>query len=149
MDKIIFTVGHSNRDLEEFLNILKHYNINCLVDVRRFPSSKRFPHFNKNNLKHALLKKDIDYYFLGNELGGFRKGGYENYIKSDKFKTGMKKLLKISRKRKCRTVIMCTELLFFKCHRRYISDVLTKLGYEVVHVFDKKREYHHKLRIKV
>ncbi|MDI6826461.1 MAG: DUF488 domain-containing protein [Candidatus Aenigmarchaeota archaeon] len=139
----IFTIGHSNRTMEDFLKILKAHEIKRVVDVRRFPGSKKFPHFNRENLEKVLPENDIGYFYLGERLGGFRKGGYKNYTKSGDFQKGIKKLLGIVRKNK--TAVMCTELPFFRCHRRYVSDELVRLGHKVIHIFDDKRTYEHKL----
>jgi uncharacterized protein (DUF488 family) len=129
--------------MEEFLEILKAHDIKQVVDVRRFPGSKKFPHFNKENLEKILLENKIQYFYLGDLLGGFRKGGYKNYTKTREFKEGIKKLLGVVKKSK--TTIMCAEAIWFKCHRRHISNELAKLGHKVVHILDEKRTYEHKL----
>jgi uncharacterized protein (DUF488 family) len=139
---IIYTIGHSNRSLKEFLELLKKFKIKNLVDVRRFPSSKKFSHFNKECLEEALSKIGINYLHLGNELGGFRKGGYEAYMKTNEFKDSIIKLLKIAKEGK--TAVMCSEKLFFKCHRRHIANELVKCGCRVIHIFDENRCYEQK-----
>ena len=130
----IYTIGHSNRSLREFLQILLKLKIKNLVDVRRFPTSKRFPHFNKENLKEAVEGVGIKYFYLGNELGGFRKGGYEAYTKTKEFEDGINKLIVISKSG--RTVVMCSERFWFRCHRRFIARKLKELGFEVVHIVE-------------
>jgi uncharacterized protein (DUF488 family) len=129
--------------MEEFLEILKAHDIKQVVDVRRFPGSKKFPHFNKENLEKVLTENGIGYSYLGNLLGGFRKGGYRNYTQTKEFKEGLMNLLEIAKN--FRTAIMCAEVLWFRCHRRYISNELVKLGHQVVHIIDQKRSYEHKL----
>ena len=138
----IYTIGHSNRTFKEFLEVLEAYKIKILVDIRRFPISKKFPHFNKENLEKALPAIGISYIYLGKELGGFRKGGYQAYMETKEFKEGLEKLLTFALK--ARTAIMCTEKYFGKCHRRYISNELAKLGYKLIHIFDKTKAYEHK-----
>jgi uncharacterized protein (DUF488 family) len=69
----LLTIGHSSRPIEEFITLLKNYEIEILVDVRAFPSSSKFPHFNKENLETSLFQSDIEYHWLGKELGGHRK----------------------------------------------------------------------------
>jgi len=138
----IYTIGHSNRTMEDFLEILKAHGIKQVIDVRRFPRSKKFPHFNKDSFEKVLPKNGIDYFYLGEQLGGFRKGGYRNYTKTEDFRKGIEEVLEMGRKKK--TVIMCTELVFFRCHRRYISNELVKLGHRVIHIIN-KRTYEHKL----
>lgn len=140
---ITYTIGHSTRSAEEFLKILKHYGIEIVVDVRHFPTSKKFPWFNKDELKKNLAKENIKYFWL-EELGGFRKGGYFQYTKTEEFAQGIKKLLEISNQGK--TAVMCAEILWFRCHRRYISEKLTKLGHKVIHIYDSKKAQEHKLR---
>ena len=139
---IIYTIGHGDRNIEEFIKILKFYNIELVIDVRRFPKSKKFPWFSKDELSKRLLKENIDYIWLGEELGGYRKEGYENYIKSEEFKKGINKIEELSNKK---LVIMCSEKLWFKCHRRFIANILTEKGYEVIHIFNEKIKQKHKL----
>jgi uncharacterized protein (DUF488 family) len=141
---IIYTVGHSTRTLKELLHLLKNYGIEAVVDVRRFPGSRKFPHFKREFLEDYLERNGIEYYWLGDLLGGYREGGYEKYMESEDFREGIKELLEIVQKR--RTTIMCAELLWFRCHRRFISDELLKLGHRVLHILDEKRIYEHKLR---
>ena len=140
---VIYTIGHSNRSIEEFVSLLKKHGITCLVDVRRFPTSK-FEHFKKEKLASRLARANVRYVYLGNLLGGFRQGGYEEFMKSEEFRAGLKKVVSLARKE--RLAIMCSELLWFKCHRRFISDELCKLGFKVIHIVDKKRFYEHKVR---
>lgn len=137
---MIYTLGHSTRTIEEFIKILKQHGIETVVDVRHFPSS-RFSWFNKGELKRHLMKNGMRYFWL-EDLGGFRKIGYKKYIKTEKYRKGVEKLLEISKLGK--TAIMCAEYKWWKCHRRYISDTLTKLGKEVVHIMNEKRLDVHK-----
>ena len=137
----IFTIGHSTLSLRGFIDLLIKYNIETIVDVRRFPTSKKSPHFKREILKQELEKHKISYIWLGKKLGGFRKGGYRNYIETEDFKSGIKELLE---NLKGRTVIMCAEKLWFKCHRRFIADELVKRGIKVIHIIDEKRTYEHR-----
>lgn len=139
----LYTIGHSNRTMEDFLIVLKSHGIEQIIDVRRFPGSKKFPHFNKENLEKVFPENGIKYFHLGEKLGGFRKGGYEAYTKTEDFKEGLEEVLEIGKGGK--TAIMCAELVFFRCHRRYISDELVKLGHRIIHIFDEKRTQEHKL----
>ncbi|MCP8313093.1 MAG: DUF488 domain-containing protein [archaeon] len=138
----IYTLGHSTRSLEELIGLLEKHKIETLIDVRRFPTSKRYPHFNKDFLIHELSKSYINYIWL-ERLGGFRRGGYKKYLKSEDFKKGIEELLDIAKKG--RVAIMCAEALWFRCHRRYISNELVKLGHKVIHIIDEKRVYEHKI----
>lgn len=141
-ERVIYTIGTSNRSIEEFIGILKKYQIATVIDVRSFPKSERFPHFNRGNLREALEKEGIGYFYLGDKLGGFRKGGYENYTKTEEFAKGIEKLEEIAEL--SLSVFFCAEKLFFRCHRRFISDVLTEKGWKVIHIVDKERIYGHK-----
>jgi len=143
--KVVYTIGHSNRTLEEFLSLLAKYSIKTLVDVRRFPSSRKYPHFNKGSLAEELKKLGIKYVWLGELLGGFRKGGYEKYMETEDYRRGIERLVRLMEEASP-IAVMCKERLWFKCHRRFIADTLVRLGYTVVHIIDEKREYRHKSR---
>ncbi len=141
----VYTVGHSNRELGEFLRLLRDYSIKVVVDVRRFPTSRRFPHFNREALAETLAREGISYVWLGDLLGGFRKGGYERYMETADFEKGLARLLEVLRREKG-VAIMCRERLWFKCHRRFIADRLVEMGYVVIHIIDPGRTYRHKGR---
>ena len=100
-----FTIGHSNRSLGEFLSLLKKFNIEALIDIRSWPSSKKYPHFNREALEESLKAEGIRYFWLGRELGGYRKNGlgdrspnkawdsvgfrnYADYTLSEEFRMG-------------------------------------------------------------
>lgn len=130
----IFTLGTGTRSEEDFIEILLSYNIEALIDVRRFPRSK-IPAFTRANLEGLLRNEGIEYHFLGDELGGFRKGGYTTYTLTDDFMNGIKILESIARDRL--SVIICAERFPWKCHRKWISRELHKRGWEVEHIIDK------------
>jgi len=146
MEKTVYTVGHSNRTLNEFIDILKAYNINIVVDVRRFPVSSRYPWFNKDSLCQSLKSKGVRYVWMGNLLGGYRTGGYKKYLESKEYERGIKKLISLIEREKGYVAIMCSEMLWFKCHRRYIADTLSSKGFKVVHVISMERTYTHKVK---
>jgi len=143
--KTVYTVGHSNRSLSEFLKLLKSYKIATVVDVRRFPTSRICPHFKKEFLKKELERNNIKYFWLGELLGGLRPITYEEYMETNEFKEGLKELIRIIEEHSP-VAIMCKERLWFKCHRRFISDKLVEKGYRVVHIIDKENTYRHKKR---
>ncbi len=146
--KLVYTIGHSNREFSEFTELLASYDVSVVVDVRRFPTSRKFPQFKLEFLKTNLPKHGIGYVWLGDKLGGFRAGGYLNYMKSREFSEGMKELLKIVELvKKGYVAVMCMEKLWFRCHRRFIADTLVNLGYEVMHIIDAGRVAKHKLRV--
>ncbi|MDI6856533.1 MAG: DUF488 domain-containing protein [Candidatus Thermoplasmatota archaeon] len=129
----IYSIGHSNRSLKEFVAILKSYKIELLVDIRRFPTSK-FKQFKKENLESALSKAGIGYVHL-ESLGGYR-GGYEDYMQSQEWKEGYVRLKNLGSKKLA--AFMCAEKFPFRCHRRWIARKLNLEGWEVVHILNEK-----------
>jgi len=132
--KKIYTLGTNRRNEEDFIEILFAYQIQNLIDVRRFPKSK-IPIFTRETLEPLLHREGIEYYFLGAELGGFRKGGYIAYTLSDEFIKGVTLLESIALKKT--SVIICAERFPWKCHRKWITRELHKRGWEVEHIIDK------------
>lgn len=132
----IYTLGTGTRRLEEFIEILDSYGILRVVDVRRFPTS-RLEHFKKANLEAALRARGLQYEYLGRDLGGYRKGGYEVYMDSFEFNRGLEALILLAREKI--TVVVCAERFAWKCHRRFIGAALEKKGWLVLHVIDKDR----------
>lgn len=148
----LFTVGHSTRTIEDFCNLLKENSVQVLVDVRSWPSSKRYPQFNRENLQKSLEDRGIKYVWLGKELGGYRKKGlgekspnkawtsegfrnYADHTLTQEFGEGIGRLLSIAEKHT--VAIMCAEKFYWNCHRRIISDYLKALGHRVTHIIDK------------
>jgi uncharacterized protein (DUF488 family) len=139
--KIIFTIGHSTRSLDELLNVLKHYKIKVLADVRHFPHSKRNPQFNKELLEKELSDSGIRYIWIEN-LGGFRNEGYEEYMKTEDFRNGLVTLTEVAKQKA--TAVMCAEVLWFRCHRRFIVSALTKEKWQVSHIYNEKKSEAHR-----
>jgi len=132
-EKIIFTVGTSNRSVGEFVQLLRSSEIEIVVDVRSFPTSK-FPHFKKEALSQSLGEAGIGYSYLGKELGGYRKGGYEAYMQTDDFLRGVELLERMAVR--CRCAILCAERLPWRCHRRFIARSLEDRGWKTVHIIE-------------
>ena len=130
----IWTIGHSNRSQRIFLEMLKEHKIEVLVDVRRFPTSK-VEHFKREAMEQWLPEQGIEYVWLGEELGGYRHGGYKAYMRTKLFEDGIKRLSEIARQK--RTCIMCLEPNPKHCHRRFISAYLERKGVKVVHIIAK------------
>jgi len=130
----IWTIGHSNRSKEEFLNLLREHSIEVLADIRSFPTSK-IEHFKKENLEKWLPENGVEYMWLGKELGGYRKGGYKRHMRTKLFREGVQKLLEIARHK--RTCMMCMEKNPKYCHRRFLSAYLERKGVEVIHIIEK------------
>ena len=135
---MIYTLGTSTRGLEEFMEILVVYEIESVVDVRRFPTSRQ-DHFKGENLATVLPAGGIEYLYLGSDLGGFRKGGYEAHMETREFQRGIEALMSRAEKRK--TAMICAERLPWKCHRRFIARALEKRGWTVIHVLEKDRTW--------
>jgi uncharacterized protein (DUF488 family) len=142
----VFTIGHSTRSIDEFIEMLKSFRMKLVLDVRTFPGSRRYPHFNRDALRDSLAAAAIDYIHLP-ELGGRRKPrpdslnmtwrnesfrGYADYMETDEFRSGIDRLLTLARDR--RSVIMCSEAVWWRCHRSMISDYLKAQGGEVIHI---------------
>jgi len=142
----LWTIGHSNRSIELFLEMLTGQQIELLADVRRFPGSRRQPHFNSENLPKSLTGAGIDYVHFP-ELGGRRKTspdspntvwrneafrGYADFMMTAEFRDGIERLLKLARKK--RTAIMCAEALWWQCHRSLIADFLKAEGHTILHI---------------
>lgn len=151
----IWTIGHSTRSIQEFIGLLKTNGIEALADVRQFPGSRRYPQFGSAALKHSLAGEGIEYqHFL--ELGGRRRAlkdspntawrneafrGYADYMMTQPFYDGIERLLQLARKK--RTAIMCSEAVWWRCHRSMISDFLKVEGHEVIHILSaSKTEVH-------
>jgi uncharacterized protein (DUF488 family) len=144
----IWTIGHSTRTIDEFLELLGVNDIEAVADVRSYPGSRRYPHFNAETLSETLMERGIDYVPL-KELGGRRRSradspntvwrskafrGYADHMETAEFKEGIDALLELSRLR--RTVFMCAEAVWWRCHRSLISDYLKASGVVVVHIMD-------------
>ncbi len=139
----IYSVGHSNRSFSDILSILIDNGITHLVDVRHYPVSKRFPHFNREAIVDSFSNspEGIKYSFLGRELGGKRNIDYSKYMKSELFISGMKELLKIAKKEN--TCFMCAEKNYLHCHRIFIADKFIQLGWQVLHLVEKNQAISH------
>jgi len=132
----IYTIGYGNRKFEDFVSLLRRFNIELVVDVRAFPTSK-WPEFVKENLQKALPAHSIGYIHL-RELGGYRRGGYEAYMRTDDFKGGLEKLMQLARERP--SVVMYVESSPSACHRRFIARRLRRRRWEVVHIVGKGKQ---------
>jgi uncharacterized protein (DUF488 family) len=131
---IICTVGHSNRSIDTFLELLGEHGIQVIVDVRSFPTSK-IERFKREQMEKWLPEHGIEYVWLGKELGGYRQGGYKRHMRTKLFREGIKKLLEIAKAK--RTCIMCMEVKPKYCHRRFISAHLERKGVKVIHIIGK------------
>jgi uncharacterized protein (DUF488 family) len=150
MAKTIWTIGHSTRAWDDFVVLLKHHGIRALADVRSFPGSRRHPHFGREAMAAALPAAGIAYTWRP-ELGGRRKAlpdspntawrhpnfrGYADYMDTPAFAEALAALEKDARKTP--TAYMCSEAVWWRCHRGMISDALKARGWEVLHITDEK-----------
>jgi uncharacterized protein (DUF488 family) len=153
--KLIRTIGHSTRTAEHFIEMLQSFQIEILIDVRSYPGSKRYPHFNKENLEKLLPERQIQYVHL-KSLGGRRQPnpgskntawrnaafrGYADYMETDEFKTAINQLEEIAVKQ--RTAYMCSEAVWWRCHRSLISDFLKLKGWTVFHIMETNKSDEH------
>jgi len=142
----IYTIGHSTRDQDEFIKMLRPFDITALVDIRRFPGSRKYPHFNQESLTASLQKVGIQYTHLEG-LGGRRKvqkdstnsrwrndsfQGYADYMETKDFEKATAKLEAIALKQP--TAYMCAEAVWWRCHRSMVSDYLKAKGWKVLHI---------------
>jgi uncharacterized protein (DUF488 family) len=154
----IFTIGHSTHGPDEFVALLKGAGLEAIADVRRFPSSRRLPHFNAPALAETLERERIAYVQLGDALGGRRKPredtpntgwrvagfrGYADHMASAEFRSALAELERIGRER--RTAFMCAEGPWWRCHRQLIADALLVRGWTVRHVMPDGRLEPHRL----
>ncbi|MDY6794103.1 MAG: DUF488 domain-containing protein [Actinomycetota bacterium] len=138
-ERTIFTLGTSTRSMEDFFRILKEREIALVCDVRSFPISSRYPHFSQGFLAASLSREDIAYRWLGKRLGGYRKDGYPAYMKTGDFLEGLGELEELAAVTS--TVVVCAELLPWRCHRFHIAGKLQDRGWRVVHIIDTTRDW--------
>jgi len=151
----IWTIGHSTHTFSDFSALLKHNSIELLVDVRSLPGSRKFPQFNKENLEVELPANGILYQHLLS-LGGRRKvhkdskntawrnasfQGYADYMETEEFKNALNYLKQLSEAK--RTCIMCSEAVWWRCHRSMIADALKLNGWKVMHILSMTKLQEH------
>lgn len=145
---LIYTLGHSTLSLDAFLELLRHYHIECLVDVRAIPRSLHNPQFNKETLSPFLRIRRIKYFHL-QDLGGLRRHakaeqanagwrnasfrGFADYMQTPAFGTAVDRLVQLAQARS--TAIMCAEAVPWRCHRSLIGDALLLRGFQVMDIF--------------
>lgn len=157
MTKLIYTIGHSTHPMEDFIDLLKGYEIKMLIDVRTIPKSRHNPQFNKETLETVLSESGIQYHHLS-KLGGLRHTskasvnvgwnnlsfrGFADYMQTPVFLQGIEELEILGKKHK--SVIMCAEALPWRCHRSLIADALTLRKWKVLHIISQKSAKLHEL----
>lgn len=160
---VIYTIGHSTHTVEVFIAMLQSFKVKTIVDIRRFPGSRKFPQFDQENLKTALEEVGIQYISML-ELGGRRKPnkdskntswknesfrGYADYMETIAFSNAVVKLEKIGLLQI--TAYMCSEAVWWRCHRSMVSDYLKAKGWNVLHIMgiDKVQEHKYTAPAKV
>jgi uncharacterized protein (DUF488 family) len=143
----VYTIGHGNRAIGELVGLLGEAGIECLVDVRAYPASRRHPQFSRDALDRSLAEAGIRYVWEGKSLGGRRKAAsdsphvalrsagfraYADHMETEDFRAGLGRLLELAGAG--RTAIMCAERLPWECHRNLISDSLAARGIQVLHL---------------
>jgi uncharacterized protein (DUF488 family) len=155
---VIFTVGHSTRPIDEFIDILKSHGVQEIVDVRTIPMSRHNPQFNETAIKKSLKKAGLRYRHL-KKLGGLRHAarnsmtnlgwhnssfrGFADYMASASFSQGLAALIKIGME--SRTAIMCAEAVPWRCHRSLIGDALVKQGWVVQDIMSRTALAKHRM----
>ena len=153
----IFTIGHSTRTLDEFLELLKTHDITLVIDVRTVPRSRHNPQFNKETLPDSLKPAGIKYVHMP-DIGGLRRPkqdsvnnawrnksfrGYADYMQTKEFTENLLNLIALAREN--RAAVMCAEALPWRCHRSLISDALVVRHIKVEHILTKENTVRHRL----
>src|SRR5437764_8333114 len=155
MTERIFTIGHSTRDLADFIALLRENGVQRLADIRRYPGSRRYPHFSRDALQLSLPAEGIEYIHMP-ELGGRRKPlpdsrntawrneqfrAYADHMATTEFRDAIDKLLASPKP----TAYMCAEAVPWRCHRNLVSDELTRRGIEVIHILGRNQTQRHEM----
>ena len=142
----LYTIGHSTRTIEEFLELLFSFDIKILADIRRLPGSRKYPQFDQDALKKSLEENGIEYIYI-EDLGGRRPAkkdsknttlrnksfqGYADYMETESFANAAAELAKLALEKP--TAIMCSEAVWWRCHRSMVSDYFKAKGWEVLHI---------------
>lgn len=151
----VYTIGHSTRSLDELTALLRENGVECLIDIRAYPGSRTNPQFNKDKLTTEIPKAGLDYEHV-RALGGRRKDSesidpspntfwnnksfqnYADYALSEDFQVAFANLEKRAQEKTC--AIMCSEAVWWRCHRRIVADYLLADDYEVIHIMNKEQK---------
>lgn len=151
----IYTIGHSTRQLQDLIDLLLENGVATLADIRRYPGSRRYPHFSRDSLAASLPAAGVDYLHLV-ELGGRRAPrpdtpntayrneqfrGYADHMNTDEFRAGIECLLTAKQP----AAVMCSEAVPWRCHRQLVSDELVRRGHEVIHILGPRSTKAHQM----
>jgi uncharacterized protein (DUF488 family) len=157
LELVVFTIGHSTRTIEEFVELIKTYAVNLVVDVRTVPRSRHNPQFNKETLPNTLKPEGIKYIHMP-EIGGLRRPkhdsvnlawknmgfrGYADYMQTKEFTDSLLKIIALAREN--HLVLLCAEALPWRCHRSLISDALLVRHVKVEHIISATSCLNHQL----
>lgn len=146
MTLVVWTIGHSSRPIDEFLSLLAEEKIERLADIRRYPGSRAHPHFNPEPLAGSLAAAGIEYVPF-QDLGGRRSPdpastntvwrnaafrAYADFMETPEFAAALERLVGMAGER--RTAIMCSEAVWWRCHRSLVADALKAGGWRVLHI---------------
>jgi uncharacterized protein (DUF488 family) len=153
----VFTIGHSTRTLDEFVELLRANGVTRVMDIRTVPRSRHNPQFNREELGPALKKSGIAYVHL-KKLGGLRRAqadspnvgwhnasfrGFADYMQTEEFEAGLERAIKLARTKP--SALMCAEAVPWRCHRSLVGDALVIRGYEVLDIVSSSPPKPHKL----
>ena len=151
----VWTIGHSTRPSEELVDVLVAQSIEAVADVRRWPASRKHPQFNEDALRRSLADSGVEYLSLP-DMGGRRSPrsdsphdawrvaafrGYADYMDTEPFRLALAMLLQLAERK--RTAILCAEILWWRCHRSLIADLLKSRGHRVFHIRDRSTPEEH------
>lgn len=154
---VVFTIGHSTRTWEVFLELLRAHGIKRVIDVRSIPRSRHNPQFNRETLSAKLRSARIGYVHL-RKLGGLRHArrdspnmgwrntsfrGFADYMQTPDFEAGLQRLIKLAKQK--RSALMCAEAVPWRCHRSLIADALVVRGIRIADIIGGKRSQVHVL----
>lgn len=150
----VYTIGHSTRTIDQFVDLLRAGQVEMLVDIRSTPRSRTNPQYNLDTLPEALAQWQVGHVRI-EELGGRRRKSatvapeinafwtnqsfhnYADYALSDEFRRGLAQLIDLAHDRRC--AVMCSEAVWWRCHRRFVADYLLNAGWEVFHLMGANR----------
>lgn len=154
---LIYTIGHSTRPIEEFIDLLNSQSVKQLIDIRTVPRSRHNPQFEQTELQASLRQAGIDYVYIS-DLGGLRPKSkqsinlgwhnqsfrnYADYMQTDQFAAGLGQLIDLSRQQQ--SAIMCAEAVPWRCHRSLVADALLLRDITVKEIISKAEPKDHKL----
>lgn len=151
----VHTVGHSTRTSDIFIGLLKEHGVEIVVDVRRWPTSQRYPHFKREAIAASLRKEAVEYIWRG-DLGGFRKASpdspntgwnvgafraYADFMLTSEFDGIMTDMESLAGEK--RMAVMCAEAVPWRCHRQLLADAFTVRAWAVRHILENGCHEHH------